>query len=141
MPVPHSVPAGGAEGHQGRLHACVSVCLSAPSTAYQEALAVCSWLGEISLAPKGWTYSHGFTLNLVTLWQPCPVPAFHHCHSLNHTCMYARTHALLSPSLCILLNIFPSPFTMTSFSSVHCCNLHKLSPHGQCYKLLQLLQH
>lgn len=41
--VPTSVPAGAK-----RQQDCLYVCLCASSTAYQEAVAVCSWLDEIS---------------------------------------------------------------------------------------------
>lgn len=134
MSVPPSVPAGGAEGHQGMLHACVSVCLSAPSAAYQEALAVCSWLGKISLAPKGWTYSHGFTLNLVTLWLPCPVPAFCHCHSFNHT----HTEPCLTLTQ-YLAQCFPLTLHHDILFIITLLWLRVVTPHGQRYKLLQLL--
>lgn len=122
----------GAPGHAACI--CVCVCLSAPSTAYQEALAVCSWLGEISLAPKGWTYSHGFTLNLVTLWLPCPVPALCHCHSFNHT----HTEPCLTLTQ-YLAQCFPLTLHHDILFIITVLWLHLVTPLGQCYKLLELL--
>lgn len=74
----------GSRGGPGQpaLDECVCMCI-------QHSLlggSGCVQLAGINLleAPEGWPHSHGFRLNLATLWLPCPFHTLSSYHSFNH---------------------------------------------------------
>lgn len=113
--VPPPVPAGGAEGAPGQ-PAWKCVCVCAPSTAYQEALAVCSWLGETSLCPLGMA---------IVPWVPtqpaCPVPALCHHHGCNSSLRHFSHSCSASFFWLLLRHLLPHHQFRHLCTSLYCC--------------------